>query len=265
MNLEEIALELMRRAHTSVPPDVQAALEKARKGETSEIAKAQLDSILANISIASERKIPLCQDTGVHQFFVFGKSLNLESIQSQLNSAVRRAVDEIPLRPNLVDPLSRKQVSESALVHFEPSHSFKLHYLPKGAGSENMCRIEMRNPSETALADFITSAVKQAGGKPCPPLVLGIGIGGTFDRAAFLSKRALLRPIDKPSKSEKEILSAVNATGVGPMGLGGSTTCIGVNIESEPCHTASLPISLCIQCWPNRHAGAKLGDEVEYL
>jgi len=259
--------QLIRRAHTRLPEDVLAGIKAAHKKETEKTPQLQLKNILDNVKIAGEKGIPMCQDTGVPVFFAFGKELNLEEIRKTIEGAYSRAEAEIPLRPNMVDPITRDQISNGVKVYYEPAYSTEIHYLPKGAGSENVSRSRILLPhaGEEGIVGFVIETVRRAAGNPCPPIILGIGIGGTMDSSAYLAKKALLKRIDRSSPLEERITKEANDLGIGPMGLGGKTTCIGTNIETAPCHTASLPITVNVQCWANRHAGIRIGENVEYL
>ncbi|MDD4496633.1 MAG: fumarate hydratase [Methanosarcinaceae archaeon] len=265
-------VDLLRKAETELPEDVINELEKARNKEASPIAKAQLEAILKNIDIAKKHSVPMCQDTGIMIFFVeIGRELRLDfDLEAALKEAVRKATKEIPLRPNAVDPLTRKNDGDNIGVgipdinySFVPGKTLKITVAPKGAGSENMSALKMLNPTEVeGIKAFVLETVINAGGMPCPPITLGIGIGGSFDKSARLAKKALLRALDTPMDAfEQEILEAVNALGIGSMGLGGSTTALAVHIEKAHCHTASLPVAVNIQCWANRHASLVLGGE----
>lgn len=270
-DVAETVVELIRRAETVLPEDVEAALKQARKVESNETARKQLDNILENIRISREKSIPLCQDTGILKFYLgIGENLNIgiNQIISGILKGSKRAMDEVPLRPNLVDPITR-ELADSLLIEQEilPEKDYlELVVLPKGAGSENMSCFKMLNPSDgvDGIKKFILDSVKKAGGNPCPPVILGIGIGGSAENAMVLAKRSLLRKLDEKNqgkdiaKLEDKILQEVNALGIGPMGLGGDTTCIGVNIEIAGCHIASLPVAVNIQCWANRRAGVRV-------
>ena len=212
----------------------------------------------------------MCQDTGIMIFFAelgteFQPGFDMEAA---IREAVILATVEIPFRPNAVDPLTRKNSgnntgTEIPDIHWKlvPGKQLKITAAPKGAGSENMSALKMMNPTETgSIKNFVLETVVNAGGMPCPPLTLGVGIGGSFDKAARLAKEALLESLDAPLSSfEKEILDAVNALGIGCMGLGGSTTALAVHVKTAHCHTASLPVAVNIQCWANRHASVVFG------
>lgn len=263
----DVVFEIIRRAHTRLPADVLLAIERAQRAEKEPVPKLQLQNILENVKVASTRGIPMCQDTGIPVFFVFGNSLDMRETDKTIGAAYKLAEQDIPLRPNMVDPLTREQVSNGIQIYYHYSINTVLHYLPKGSGSENMsCSgVVLPESGEQGIIDFILEIVKAAGGNPCPPIILGIGIGGTLDHASYLAKKSLLKPIGKNTELEEKITAEVNNLGIGPMGLGGSTTCLGTNIETFPCHTASLPIAVNIQCWAHRHAGAKIGESIEYL
>lgn len=265
-------VDLLRKAETELSDDVVNAIRKAEVREESPVAKSQLQAILKNIVIAEKHVVPMCQDTGILIFFVeLGSEFHPEfDLETAIREASALATREIPLRPNAVDPLTRKNSGDNTgngipdinwkLV---PGKQLKITVAPKGAGSENMSALRMLNPTEVgSIKNFVLETVINAGGMPCPPLTLGIGIGGSFDKSARLAKEALLEPLDRPmSEFEEEILKAVNALGIGCMGLGGSTTALAVHVKTAHCHTASLPVALNIQCWANRHASIVFGGD----
>ena len=264
--------DLLRKAEIELPDDVVDALRKAEAAEESQVAKSQLQAILKNIELAKKYGVPMCQDTGILIFFVelgteFQPGFDLEAA---IREAVILATAEIPLRPNAVEPLTRKNSGNNTGtgipdIHWKlvPGNQLKVTAAPKGAGSENMSSLRMFNPTETgSIKSFVLETVVNAGGMPCPPLVIGVGIGGSFDAAARLAKEALLEPLDAPMDSfEKEIFEAVNSLGIGCMGLGGSTTALSVHVKTAYCHTASLPVAVNIQCWANRHASVVFRGE----
>ncbi len=268
--------DLIRKAEIELPDDVVNALRKAESIEENQVAKSQLQAILKNIEIAKNHAVPMCQDTGIMIFFAelgteFQPGFDLEAA---VRDAVVLATREIPLRPpNAVDPLNRNNSGNNTGsgipdIHWKlvPGKQLKITVSPKGAGSENMSALRMFNPTEAgSIKNFVLETVINAGGMPCPPLTLGIGIGGSFDKAARLAKEALLEPLDAPmNELEQEVLEAVNALGIGCMGgLGGSTTALAVHIKTAHCHTASLPVAINIQCWANRHASIVFGGEEE--
>jgi len=252
----------LQQAEIFLPPDVVQALENARSRETSEIARGEIDNILSNIRMAGSLRVPLCQDTGIPVIYLtlppgipFSSHL-LEAVAA----GVRLATRTTPLRPNVVDPLTRKNTGDNTGpgmpdVHVRYGDRLSVTVLPKGAGAENMSRIAMMLPADAGnIARFVAETMLLAGGKPCPPVVLGVGIGGTFDGAATAAKEALLLPIDTMTEYERELLDAVNDLCIGPMGLGGMVTALAVKVKSAACHTASLPVAVNVQCWACRRA-----------
>ena len=264
---EDIVVRLLRLANTKLPSDIGWALEAGAGWETDQIAYSQLGAIMDNAKKAEFLGKPMCQDTGIPVFYVRGRFDS--SIVGDIERAVKRATAEIPLRPNLVDPLTRENTGDNTgfgapFIHFIPTDDdfLEITVLPKGAGSENMTRLAMLNPADgiEGVMKFIVDAVLDAGGRPCPPSIVGVGIGGTMEMAAFLAKKALLREIGKSSEDEryaeleKEILEKINSSGVGPQGLGGNVTSLAVNILHHPCHLASLPVAVNLNCHAARHA-----------
>ncbi len=275
---EDVVVNLLRLANTRIPDDIGWALEAAAGWETGEIARIQLGAVLENIKKAEHLGVPMCQDTGIPVFYVRGKFDS--SIVSAIAAGVEKATRIIPLRPNTVDPITRENYGPNLgpgmpVIHFVPGDVpyTEITVLPKGAGSENMTRLAMPNPADgvEGIKKFVQGAVLDAGGRPCPPSVVGVGIGGTSDRCAAMAKEALLIPLDCDNpdpvlgKMEEELFSALNSSGLGPMGLGGSSTVLGVRIKKEACHTASLPVAVNIGCWATRRASARIWDDgVEY-
>lgn len=249
----------------------EKTLNKIKESVTTEntpLGKTILKQIIENDILAKNEFIPMCQDTGITLVFIeIGREVYVDgNIEDAINEGVRKAYNEAFLRKSVVShPLIRKNTNDNtpAIIYYKivDGKDLKITVCLKGAGSENMSKIKMLNPSDgiQGIKDFVLQSIKEAGGRPCPPLVLGIGIGGTMDRAAQLSKEALLRDINDSSsdeeinKLEKEILKLVNESNVGPMGLGGSTTALAVKINYGPCHIASLPVALTIQCHAHRH------------
>ncbi|HID47967.1 MAG TPA: fumarate hydratase [Methanothermococcus okinawensis] len=276
MNVDDIAevvVDLFRETVTTVPEDVERALLSALEREESEISRSILKAILKNIEVAQDRSIPLCQDTGVPIVFLkVGRdvsSTEILHILEGIKKGVARATEEIPLRPNVVNPFTRENLKTnvglgSPFVDVEIDESLEreveIKILPKGAGSENMGALKMLTPAEgiEGIRRFVLETVAKAGGKPCPPIILGVGVGGTGDTALKLAKKALLRRIGERhpnrdvAKLERELLDDINKLGIGAMGLGGSVTALDVFIEYMGCHTASLPVGICIQCWAHR-------------
>jgi len=252
----------LAEAEIRLPPDVLAALQAAAAAERNGIARQELKNILENIALAGERQIPICQDTGVPVVYLtLPPDIGLSpDLFEGVREGVRRATASIPLRPNVVDPLTRENTGDNTgvgmpAIHVMPGDRLTVTVLPKGAGSENVSRIGMLLPSQAAeIPRFVAETMLLAGGKPCPPVILGIGIGGTFDMAATLAKEALLLPVDTMDDYEQEICDAVNTLGIGPMGLGGDTTALSVKVKRADCHTASLPVAVNVQCWACRRA-----------
>ncbi|MCC7556332.1 MAG: fumarate hydratase [Methanoculleus marisnigri] len=249
-------------AEIRLPPDVLAALRRAAAAERDEIARRELGNILENIAFAEERRVPICQDTGVPVVYLtLPPDIGLSpALFEGVREGVQRATAAIPLRPNVVDPLTRENTGDNTgagmpAVHVTPGERLTVTVLPKGAGSENVSRIGMLLPSQAKeIPKFVAETMLLAGGKPCPPVILGVGIGGTFDMAAALAKEALLLPVDVMDDFEAELCDAVNALGIGPMGLGGDTTALSVKVKRADCHTASLPVAVNVQCWACRRA-----------
>ena len=273
-------VELLRRAVTKLPPDIEDALTTAYQKETSEVAKMQFKAILDNIRMAEETTTPMCQDTGIHIFYVTLGNVKTGNVEKAIREGVKRATKEVPLRPNAVHPLTRKNPGDNLgvmmpYINYSVSDTdfIEIHVMPKGAGSENMSRLAMLNPTQgvKGIKQFALDTLLNAGSKPCPPIVIGMGIGGSADISMKLAKKALLRPVTKRHPDpeiaalEKELLEALNEIGIGPMGLGGETTVLGLNIEYAYCHTASHPVAINIQCWAGRRASARIyEDKVEY-
>lgn len=261
--LTEIIRQLILKAHTEIPDDVERALRKAYEAEESEIARKNLEIMLENLEIARKNMIPICQDTGLPIFFVeIGRELRLDfDIRKSITCAVRDMTPRI-LRPNAVHPVTRVNSGDNTgiavpIVNCEIVEGDRLRiiYFPKGAGSENVSALRMLLPTEARkIKDFVVEVVANALGLPCPPVIIGLGIGGSFDIAAKLAKKALLRRLDSMNEFELDILEAVNELGIGPMGLGGKTTALAVLSEIAHCHTASLPVAVNIQCWANRRS-----------
>jgi len=282
--VEDIAVNLLRLAVTELPPDVKEALERAYREEESEAGKTQLEAILKNIELAEKTRTPLCQDTGVIIFYAKAgaQAKNLDKIEAALHKATQRATKEIPLRPNAVDPFTQKNSGDNTgrfipYIHWEivPGDNLEITAFPKGGGSENVCALGMITPGEgvKGLKKFVIDAVIKAGAKPCPPNILGVAVGGGADIVMKMAKAALLRPLNQPNpnpelaKLEKDLYEAANSTGIGPMGLGGKFTVLGVNVEYAHRHPASYPVAVAFQCWAARRATALIHADgrVEYL
>jgi fumarate hydratase subunit alpha len=257
----EATMRALQKAETSLPPWVLKCIKEAALRETNPIAISHLRFMLENVQIAEKTRLPLCQDTGLPIFRVqMGRDLRLDfDLVEAVAEGVRTATEKIPLRPNAVDPITRKNSGNNTgpgmpdvILDLVDGVGLSLTAFPKGAGSENMSLVGMLNPADDPF-DFILRTVAERAANACPPLFLGIGLGGTFDLAARLAKRALLN-MPGSSPHELELLARVNALGIGPMGLGGDTTALGVRIEKAYCHTASLPVAINFQCWAHRSA-----------
>lgn len=276
--VEDVVFNLMRASNTKLPEDIGWALEAAAAWESNPIAYSQLGAIMDNVRKSEFLSRPMCQDTGIPVFHVKGKFDS--SIIEKIKKGVRRATEEIPLRPNTVDPITRENYGdnlgeEMPIVHFTPTDDdfIEITVMPKGAGSENMTKLMMLNPSEgrEGIIKAVYDAVIDAEGKPCPPGIVGVGIGGTADKSILLAKEALLMPIGDKNPNpvlnelEEELFVKLNSSGLGPMGLGGMTTVLGVRAKKAACHTASLPVAVNIGCWAVRRASARIYDnEVKY-
>lgn len=274
--MHSIAAETIRKqvrdmvVHVSrnLPRDVVAALQRARDEETDDGARQILGELLENADMARERDLPLCQDTGVGVFFVeHGEDCRVEgdSIHNVLEGALARAYDEGLLRKSMCHPLTRKNTGDNtpALIHTDlvPGSEIRIRFMAKGGGSENMSRCTMLTPAQgwEGIKNFVVDRVAAAGPNPCPPTIIGVGVGGSFDQAPLLAKKSLFRPLDQEhpdpeiAEMERELLGEINSLGVGPMGLGGRTTSLGVRMEMAPCHIASLPLAVNVQCHSSRH------------
>jgi fumarate hydratase subunit alpha len=284
IKVENVAVELLRQAVTKLPRDVKEALQRAHREEESEVGKTQLKAILNNVELAEKTGTPMCQDTGIIIFYVKAgaQAKGLDKIEHALIKATKRATNEVPLRPNSVGIFTRKNTGDNTgryipYVNWNVTQgeTIELTVFPKGGGSENVCALGMIRPGEglNGLKKFVLDTVLNAGAKPCPPNILGVGVGGGADIAMKIAKAALLRPIDQPNadpeiaKLERELYEAANMTGIGPMGLGGRFTVLGVNVDHANRHPASYPVAVAVQCWAARRASARISFDgtVEYL
>jgi fumarate hydratase subunit alpha len=260
--LADATFRAYREAVIRLPPDVMRVIRKAAAAETNPVARGEFANILKNIEEAERCGVPMCQDTGVPVVYLtVPPDVPLTTgLYNAVAEGVRRATREVPLRPNVVNPLTRHNTGDNTgegmpAIHARPGDQLTVTVLPKGAGAENVSRIAMLLPSRKGqVGKFVVETVYLAGSRPCPPVIIGVGIGGTFDGAAALAKQALLEPIDTMTDYEEEILCTVNRLGIGAMGLGGDFTALAVKVKTAGCHTASLPVAVNIQCWANRHA-----------
>ena len=265
----EVVSRLCISANRNLPEDLKKCIRRCATGEHWPQAKEILDRMVENFEIAAESKVPICQDTGMACVFMkVGQEVHITGdLEEAVNEGVRQGYREGYLRKSVVrDPLDRVNTGDNtpAVIHYEivPGDKLEITVVPKGFGSENMSAIKMLKPSDgvEGVVDFVVQTVKEAGPNPCPPIVVGVGIGGTFEKAAQLAKKALLREVDSSNEKpyyaalEQELLDKINALGIGPQGFGGATTALGVNIETYPTHIAGLPVAVNIGCHVTRHA-----------
>ena len=262
--------EMCIEANLFLTKDMEEALKQAQKSEEAPLGRSVLDQLCQNLQIAGEDSIPICQDTGMAVVFLeVGQEVHFEGgvLEDAVNEGIRRGYTEGCLRKSVVsDPLIRENTKDNTpgVIHYSivPGDRVKITVAPKGFGSENMSRIFMLKPAdgEEGVKNAVLTAVKEAGPNACPPMVVGVGIGGTFEKCALLAKQALTRPLDQRSEipwvraMEEELLKRINRSGIGPGGLGGTTTALGVNINTYPTHIAGLPVAVNICCHVNRHA-----------
>ena len=261
------------QANLRLPEDVRAALETMRSQEPWSLAKSTLDLLVENLEAAKASQLPICQDTGMACVFVeLGTDVHIQGdFEEAIHAGVRRGYHEGYLRKSIAaDPLRRGNTGDNTpaaiTVHLTAGDGCKITVAPKGFGSENMSRLAMLTPAAgvEGFRQFVLDTVTAAGSNPCPPMILGVGVGGNFDKVAYLAKKALLRPLDAPNPDpyyaalERELLAQINETGVGPQGFGGRTTCLGVAIEQMPTHVAGLPVAVNISCHATRRATASI-------
>ena len=271
--ISEAVAALCVRANKELPEDIARAMRRAMEEEPWPLAKSTLGVLCENIDEAAARNLPICQDTGLACVFAeLGQDVHIEgNFAEAVHEGVRRGYAEGYLRKSVVcDPLRRVNTGDNSpaaiTVELVSGDALKLTVIPKGFGSENMSRLAMLKPADgvEGVKRFVVETVKAAGSNPCPPIVVGVGIGGTFDKAAALAKHALLRPIDQPNADpyyaalERELLEEINALGTGPQGFGGKTTALGLNIETMSTHVAGLPVAVNISCHVTRRASAML-------
>lgn len=261
--------ELCQEANYDLGQDVITAFEQAVQTESSEIGKGVLNQLIENANIAAENRVPMCQDTGVSVFIVkLGQDCHITggSLYDAINEGVRKGYEEGYLRYSIVDdPLNRKNTGDNtpSVIHIElvKGDQLDIQMSAKGGGAENMSALKMLTPSDgiEGVKQFIMDTVKKAGPNACPPLVVGIGIGGNFETCAYLAKKSLFKPVGERhadpelAKLEQELIKSINALGIGPQGLGGSTTTLDVKIETAPCHIAALPVAVNLNCHASRH------------
>ncbi|MFA7106904.1 MAG: fumarate hydratase [Candidatus Izemoplasmatales bacterium] len=273
-NVKRMLLESVK----TLDEEVIDAFQSSRDKEENPLAKSILNKIIENHEIANSKDIPLCQDTGIVVVFLeIGRELHFDyDLDEAINVGVRQAYVDGYLRKSIVKhPLNRINTLDNtpAVIHhdFIPGNKIIIHIAPKGGGSENMSALKMLSPSEgkEGIINFILKTIKEAGGRPCPPLIVGVGIGGNFEKVAILAKKAIFRHLDDVTinpydkELEIELMEKINKLDVGPMGLGGITTCIGVKVNSFPCHIASLPVAVNLQCHSARKSEVTLvGKEI---
>jgi fumarate hydratase subunit alpha len=271
--LKEAIAQLCMDANYDIPEDVFQELKKAYEKEESSFGKEVLKEILENDEIARKEKIPICQDCGLAVLFIeVGQDVHFVGgdFNKAVEEGVRKGYKEGYLRKSTCHPLTRKNVGDNTppIVHIKivPGDKVKIICAPKGGGSENMSRLKMLKPAEgiEGVKNLVIEAVREGGGNPCPPIIVGVGIGGNFEMSAILAKKALLRPLGSKNpdpemaKLEEELLEKINKLGVGPMGYGGRVTALGVHVEMMPCHIASFPVAVNIQCHAARHKEIEL-------
>ena len=269
-NIKEMCIE----ANHFLAPDMERVFKKAKENEESKLGCQILEQLDENLKIAAEDMIPICQDTGMAVVFIeIGQDVHIEgeNLEDAINEGVRQGYVDGYLRKSVVsDPIIRENTKDNtpAVIHYSivPGENIKITVAPKGFGSENMSKVFMLKPADgiEGVKDAVLTAVKDAGPNACPPMVVGVGIGGTFEKCAILAKKALARPADSNSEIpyvkelEKELLTKINKLGIGPGGLGGTQTALSVNVETYPTHIAGLPVAINICCHVNRHISRTL-------
>ncbi|MBK5113853.1 MAG: fumarate hydratase [Candidatus Heimdallarchaeota archaeon] len=283
--IEKVAFNLLKYAATVLPDNAIQAIKTAHEDETNPVGKSQLEAIIKNFEAGSKLSIPMCQDTGIHIYYVeigADSPINdIGKIKEALSNASKRATTEVPMRPNAVDPFGSNSGDNTGRyipwINWEivPGDKIKITAFPKGGGSENMSTVKMLKPGVgiKGVMKEVLDWMIQAGGQPCPPTVVGVAVGGGADIAMKLAKKQLMRPIGDPhpqkevAEIEKKLKEAINATGIGPMGLGGKITCLAVHMDYAHRHPASLPMAIAVQCWAARQSAAEIGADgkVKYL
>lgn len=268
--ITETVKNMCIKANCHINSDIKHALKRRAETEKSDISQGILKNLLKNADIADRKEVPICQDTGMAVFFIeIGKEVFVEgrSITDAVNKGVAEGYTEGYLRKSVVaDPIKRVNTGDNtpAVIHYDftEGDKIKITFAPKGFGSENKSALKMLNPSDgiDCVIDFVIDTVRKAGANPCPPMVIGVGIGGTMDKAAQISKKALTRDITCPNSNpfyanlEKTLLEKINKLGIGPQGMGGTTTALAVNVETYPTHIAGLPVAVNVNCHATRHA-----------
>jgi len=267
----EVVRDLCIDANYNLGDDVLRAFDKAIEAEESATGREVLKELKENARIAREEKAPICQDCGLAVIFIeVGQDVHITGgdLNVAINEGVRQGYKDGYLRKSACHPFTRKNTGDNtpAIIHIQivPGDKMKIVFAPKGGGAENMSRVTMLTPAVgvEGVKDFVVNRVKESGSNPCPPTVIGVGVGGTFERSAILAKKAILREIGNRNPDpelasiEEEILTRINRLGIGPMGYGGNTTSLDVFLEIEPCHIASLPVAVNIQCHAGRHKEA---------
>ena len=271
--ISDAVRRLCLQANLELPQDVKAAMQAAESAEPWPLARETLGLLRKNQEVAAQSELPICQDTGMACVFIeLGQDVHINGdLRAAVDEGVCRGYQEGYLRKSITgDPLRRKKTEDNTpaflTVNLAPGSGCRITVAPKGAGSENMSRLAMLKPADgvQGVRDFVLQTVRMAGSNPCPPIVLGVGIGGSFDKCAAMAKHALLRPLDVPNPDpyyadlERDLLRQINALGIGPQGFGGAATCLAVAIEQAPTHVACLPVAVNISCHVTRRASAEL-------